>query len=549
MLLETLSAALAEAVRKNGWDPPQGGERIALESPRDPLHGDLSCNVAMLLARQVGESPRSVAEKIIAAIPLGEETLESADIAGPGFINLRLAPAALQGVLLEVLEQTDSYGHSDMGGGSAIQIEFVSANPTGPLNVVSARAAAVGDALVRLFAATGFRAASEFYVNDAGRQVELLGKSVAARYREEAGLEFEFPEDGYRGEYVRDLALGFPADQTGGALADDEAKEFRSWALERMLAGQENDLAGYGVRFDRWFRESELHGQGALDAALTELSGRGYIYDQDGARWFRTTDFGDEKDRVVVRANGEPTYFLADIAYHRDKYQRGFSKVIDLWGPDHHGHITRMQAAMKALGIPDDFLEIEIVQQVRLLSGGELVKMAKRAGEFITMRELLDEVGADNARYSFLVRSTNSHLDFDMELAKAQNDENPAYYVQYAHARICSVVRYAGEHGVRAPAERAAAVRTLLEKEELALLKDLMLFPQLIQGAARAREPHRIPTYLARLSEAFHRFYHFHRVVTPDRERSEARLLLCLGVRQVLANGLALLGVSAPERM
>jgi arginyl-tRNA synthetase len=549
VLLEILGQALADAVRKNGWPLPANTERVPLETPRDPRHGDLATNLALTLSKQVGEPPRAVAEKLIAALPLGPDTLAGVEIAGPGFINLRLAPAALHRVLLEVVDRGEAYGDTDMGGGLPVQIEYVSANPTGPMNVVSARAAAVGDSLVRILRAAGFKTSSEFYVNDAGSQVDRLGKSVQARYRELAGLAVEFPEDGYYGDYVRELAERFPLERAEEALADPEAAEFRAWALERMLESQQEDLESYGVRFDVWFRESELHRCGALQSTLDDLEKHGTIFEEEGARWFRSTQFGDEKDRVVVRANGEPTYFLADIAYHRDKHERGFRKVIDLWGPDHHSHITRMQAAMQALGLPEGFLEIEIVQQVRLLSGGELMKMSKRTGEFTTMRELLGDVGPDNARYFFLMRSTNAHLDFDLDLAKAQNDENPAYYVQYAHARICSVMRYAGEHGVGLPEDPESAVTGLIEKEELALLKELLLFPQMIQGAARAREPHRIPTYLAKLAESFHRFYHVHRVVTEDRERSQGRLVLCQGVRRVLANGLALLGVSAPERM
>lgn len=551
MLLDVLGEALANAARKNGWTPPGGEERVPLEVPRDPTHGDLSTNLALVLSKEVRRSPREVAERLIAALSLAEDTLAGVDVAGPGFINFRLAPPALHRVLLETIELGPRYGQSDLGKGLRAQVEFVSANPTGPMNVVNARAAAMGNALARLLQVTGHEVATEFYVNDAGRQVDLLGLSLAARVRERRGEAVEFPEEGYQGNYIHDLAAGFPAEEVEAALADPAARRFRDWALARMLEWQKEDLEHYGIRFDRWFRESSLHQEGRLEEALAELEARGHVYEQEGARWFRSTTFGDEKDRVLVRSNGEPTYFLADIAYHRHKHERGFRKVIDLWGPDHHGHVARLHMGLKALGLPEGFLEIEIVQFVRLLSGGEPVKMSKRAGEFVTLRELVDEVGADNAKYLFLMRSTTTPLDFDLQVAKAQSDENPAYYVQYAHARISSLVRYAESHGVELPAgdTRAARAARLVAPEELALLKELALFPEVVRGAARAREPHRLPAFLARVAEGFHRFYHVHRVVTDDRELSEARLLLCVGVRQVVRNGLELLGVSAPERM
>jgi arginyl-tRNA synthetase len=549
VLLDVLGEALADAARQNGWEPPSGGDRVPLTVPSDPAHGDLASNLALLLSKSVKRPPREVAQKLIDSLPVGKDVLAGIDIAGPGFINFRLAPPALHGVLLEVLAQGERYGQSSDGASESAMVEYVSANPTGPMNVVNARAAAIGDALVRLLAATGHAVKSEFYVNDSGRQVDLLGLSFQARYREHVGKPGVFPEDGYQGAYVTELAAEFPATEAEAALADPKATRFREWSLERMLEWQRADLEHYGMRFDRWYRETDLHAGGKLEAALAELVARGHVFESEGAKWFRSTAFGDEKDRVLVRSNGEPTYFLADIAYHRDKFERGFRKVIDLWGPDHHSHVHRLQSALTAIGLPEGFLEVMIVQFVKLLSGGEPVKMSKRAGEFVTLRELVDEVGADNARYFFLMRSATTPLDFDLDLAKKQSDENPAYYVQYAHARIASLVRYAEGHGIEAPANPADRVGLLDAPEELALLKELALFPDVVRGAAKAREPHRIPAYLARVSESFHRFYHVHRVVTEDRARSEARLLLCLAARRVLANGLGLLGVSAPERM
>ena len=547
-LKERIEAALADALSANGWSAPDGDD-LNLEVPRQPEHGDLSSNVALGLAKTAGRPPRQVAEKILASLSLSASDVAATEIAGPGFINFRLAPEALHRVLLDVLERGAEYGRSNLGRGRRVQIEFVSANPTGPLNVVNARAAAVGDALLSIFRFTGFDAASEFYVNDAGRQVELLGLSLQARLAEAQGREMPFPEEGYLGDYLVELARRFPRDEAEAALTEPSAERCRAWALEEMLNWQKADLERYGVRFDRWFRESELHAEGALPRTLEDLQSRGHVYEMDGASWFRSSAFGDTEDRVLVRQNGEPTYFLADIAYHRSKATRGFAHVIDLWGPDHHGHIVRMQAALEALGLGKDYLEVQIVQWVKLLRGGEPVKMSKRAGDFVLLTDLLDEVGADNARYFFLLRSTTAPLDFDLDVAKAQNNDNPAYYVQYAHARISSVLRHAAESGVPLLEDPAGVVGRLVEAEEFDLCKALFHFPQVLQGAARAREPHRVPTYLRGLAESFHRFYQVHRVVSEDRELSQARLALAAGVRRTLANGLQLLGVAAPERM
>jgi len=448
-----------------------------------------------------------------------------------------------------------------------VLVEYVSANPTGPLNVVSARAAAVGAALVRLLRATGHRAEGEFYVNDAGLQVELLGASLAARFAERIGAPAAFPENGYKGAYLHDLAAGLAEGEARAALGRGDTAWFRDQALERIVAWQQRDLADYGAEFARWFRESTLHASGAVMQALAELEARGVTYralrpetDLSGApaggeeeeaggaeaTFLRTTTFGDDKDRVVRKSDGQPAYLLPDIAYHRDKHARGFRRAIDLWGPDHHGYVSRMKAAMQALGYGADFLEVLIVQQVNLLSGGQPVKMSKRAGEFITLRELMDEVGSDCSKFFFLLRSTGAHLDFDLDLAKRQNDENPAYYVQYAHARIAALLRFAAERGL----EPAVAERIpLAAAEELALTRKLATFPEVVRGAAAAREPHRIPAYLMETAAEFHRFYHACRVVGDDPAVSRARLQLASATRQVLANGLALLGVSAPERM
>jgi len=494
-----------------------------------------------------------VAERLAAAFPRDHALFSAIEVAGPGFLNFRYSQPFLDRLPARIVGQGETYGTADHAGGLHVQVEYVSANPTGPLNVVSARAAAVGATLVRLLNATGHRAEGEFYVNDSGSQVELLGESVAARLAELLGEERPFPEQGYQGEYVRELAatmlerLGESAAAEGRAQAvlEDRAT-LQASALEEMLGRQRHDLDEYGAEFARWFRESSLHESGAVEETLRALVLRGVIFDADGARWLKTTAFGDDKDRVVVRQNGTPTYLLPDIAYHRDKRARGFRHTIDLWGPDHHGHILPLKASLLALGLEPDFLEVVIVQQVNLLSGGKPVRMSKRAGEFITLRDLMEEVGSDCAKFFFLLRSTSAHLDFDLDLAKRQNDENPAYYVQYAHARIASILRYAAERGLQPATGHEASYAA---PEEVALIRTLAAFPEVVRGAAMAREPHRLPAYLMETAAEFHRFYHACRVVSDDVERSRSRLTLVDAARVVTMNGLALMGVTAPERM
>jgi arginyl-tRNA synthetase len=569
-----LTEGLRRALETVGLYTPERLVRIELSIPRDASHGDWTTNLAMVLAREARRPPRALAESLASAFPRDAELFESVEVAGPGFLNFRYAPAFLDALPSRIRSDGAEFGRSGSGAGVAVQVEYVSANPTGPLNVVSARAAAVGATLVRLLNAVGFRAAGEFYVNDAGGQVELLGESMAARFAERIGVARPFPEQGYRGAYVADLAAELPEAEARAALdRADAAAWFRDQALARMLAWQAGDLSAYGAEFARWFKESELHASGAVTETLAALEARGMLYhatapevapvdrpvereDEPGAvgeaTFLRTSRFGDDTDRVVVKSNGVPTYLLPDIAYHRDKRARGFRHVIDLWGPDHHGYVPRMKAALLALGLEPDFLEVLIVQQVNLMSGGQPVRMSKRKGDFITLRELIDEVGADCAKFFFLLRSTSAHLDFDLDLAKRQNDENPAYYVQYAHARIASILRFAAERGLTPSAGDAASsngASRYAAAEEQALLRKLAAFPEVIRGAALAREPHRLPTYLMETAADFHRFYHACRVVSDDVERSRARLELADAARQVIRNGLALMGVTAPERM
>ena len=547
MISSYLSEAIVKAVRGAGLEPP---ESLGLETPRDPAHGDLATNVAMQLAGRAGRPPRALAEAIVERLraELDPARIEAVKIAGPGFINFTYRPVVVHEALAEILRLGAEFGRSSWGSGQKVLLEFVSANPTGPLNVVSARAAAVGDALRRLFRASGYEADAEFYVNDAGNQVRLLGESLRARILECDGQPLHIPENGYHGEYLREMAVALGPEGRARLVREEAAAPgaCAAHALEVNLAGQRADLDLFGVRFDRFFHESELHGAGKVLEALGELRKSGHVLEQDGATWFRSTDFGDDKDRVLVRANGEPTYFLADVAYHRTKHARGYQRAINFLGPDHHGTVARITAAMQALGYGEDWLEVQIVQQVNLLEGGKPVEMSKRAGKLIQLRELVEEVGADVARFFFLMRSVKSHLDFDLDLAREHSDKNPVLYVQYAHARACNVQRFAAENGV---GEAGADLSLLTQPEEMALIKQLMQLPLMVELAVRSREPQRVTQFLISVAQAFHPFYHKHRVVTSDPKLSSARLRLVSAVRQVIANGLGLLGVSAPERM
>jgi arginyl-tRNA synthetase len=429
----------------------------------------------------------------------------------------------------------------------------VSANPTGPLNIVSARAASLGDTLLRLLNATGHRAEGEFYVNDAGLQAELFGASVRTRFAERIGVPADpIPEEGYKGEYVADLARSLDEAEGRAWLALPEKEQrarFGRWGIDHNLEIQRRDLERFGARMDRWFLESGLHAGGAVQAARAALEKRGVLDEREGAVWFRSTEFGDQEDRVIVRSNGEPTYFLADTAYHHDKFTRGYDRLIDILGPDHHGHVQRMQGVLEALGWEKDRFEVIVAQWVRLLRGGETVKMSKRGGEFITLEELVEEVGVDAARFFFLMRRAESPMDFDLELAVKRSEDNPVYYVQYAHARIVHVLDYARAQGVPEPEPESADLALLAEPETLTLLRGLAAFPSLVVASARSREPHRIPAYLKELAAKFHSFYHQHRVVTSDAPLTAARLLLLKATVVVFRRGLGLLGVSAPEAM
>jgi len=563
-----LQSLIAGALQRLGWlHPPSFGSDelgggaaldVAIERPKQESFGDYATPMAMTLARDLRKAPRLIAQELVAALQYDKAMISEISIDGPGFINFRLGPGYWQAQLAAILKEREAFGKSTWGEGRKLQVEFVSANPTGPLNVVSARAASVGDVLVSLFQAVGFDAAREYYVNDAGRQVRLLGESVSARYMALFNQPEPFPEEGYHGDYIIELAREIH-EQHGDRLVtlakEERANRLSELALERMVKAHQDILARFRVQYDLWFRESSLRGSNRQQEVLELFSQKDLSYEKAGALWFSSSQFGDEKDRVLITSAGEPTYFLVDIAYHLDKYRRGFAMIYDLWGPDHHGYIARMKAALAALGLPAGSFEIRIIQQVNLLRAGEPVKMSKRAGNIIEMAEVLDDVGVDAARFFFLMRKLDSPLDFDLELAKKQTDENPVYYVQYAHARICSILAYARTQLAQSQSvtpqktEDNANLSRLNAAEEIMLIKKLVEFPEVISKAAQFLEPNRLTNYLQELAASFHRFYHEHRVVSDDHVLTSARLRLVEATRIVLSNALRLLNISAPEKM
>ncbi|BAS28974.1 arginine--tRNA ligase [Limnochorda pilosa] len=532
-----------------------GEATFDVEVPREKAHGDFSTNAALVLARSARMRPRDLAEILVAYLDAEAAGVERVEVAGPGFINFRLHPGWLHEVVPGVLEAPDRYGESRAEASQRILVEFVSANPTGPMNVVNARAAAVGDVLARCLAAAGHPVATEYYVNDAGHQVDLFARTIEARCRELQGEPLELPEGAYQGEYVREVAGAILREHPDLLEWEPERRHafLRREGPDRMVAQQREDLERYGVRFDRWFRERDLHAAGKVDEVARLYRERGMSYEEDGAVWLATSRFGDEKDRVVVKRDGQPTYLLGDIAYHREKLERGFERLIDLWGPDHHGHIVRTKAALEALGYPPDRLEVLLLQLVTLTRGGQPVRMSKRAGEFITLRDLVDEVGVDAARFTFLTRSLDAPLDFDLELAVRQSDENPVYYVQYAHARIASVFRQAFGEGAdpaaHLPDPRSTDLSALTSDEEDDLLRHVAAFPSEVRLAADRREPHRLSFYAQELARRFHVFYAHHRILGESPKLEAARLLLARATQLTLRRALDLMGVSAPDRM
>jgi arginyl-tRNA synthetase len=550
-----LASIIAEAVLtcvRKGLLPEVQLPPIEIEVPANPGHGDYACNAAMVLASLAKQNPRKIAQAIADNLSDPEKLLEKVEIAGPGFLNFRIRDDFWRNILQSIHEQKEAYGRVNLGQGKKVQVEFVSANPTGPLHIGHARGAVVGDALSNLLAATGYRVSREYYINDAGNQMNNLGKSVLYRYRELQGETIEFPENCYRGDYIKDIAADILRREGKRYLAENEDETvgaFNAMAGSVILEGIKEDLRDFGVVFDCYFSEKELYQEDGVNRLLDALKDQGFIYSDGETLWFRTTAYGDEKDRVVIRKNGDPTYFAADIAYHQNKFFRGFDLLIDIWGADHHGYMPRLWAAIQALGHERNDLKIILVQLVNLLRAGEPVAMSTRSGEFVTLREVLDEVGRDAARYNFLMRRSDSHLDFDLEVAKKQTNENPVFYVQYAHARICSILRTAQERGLALPAFDRIDASLLGEPEEKALIKMMARYPEMIEGAARALEVHRITFYLNDLAGIFHSYYNKNKVVTDDAALSGARLVLVEGVRIVLANALGILGVGAPEKM
>ena len=583
-LLTQLLSDAVQALQTQGDLPQDASISIGLERTRDRQHGDFASNLAMVLCKQARSKPRDLAEKLVTALPACEQVTR-VEIAGPGFINFYLAPAAYHTAISQVLAQGAQYGRSDIGQGKSVQVEFVSANPTGPLHVGHGRGAAYGATVADLLDAIGYKVHREYYVNDAGRQMNILATSVYLRYLDLCGEEITFPANGYKGDYVWDIGASLhrkhgdalrhsaeevfkdlPADEPDGGdkeihidglidrtmslLGETHYRETFELGLDSILKNIRHDLEEFGVHYDEWFSERSLTDSGSVENAIQRLKGSGHIYEDKGALWFRSTDFGDEKDRVVVRDNGQMTYFASDIAYHMNKLERGYDRVIDIWGADHHGYVPRVKAALTALGDDAEKLDVLLVQFAVLYRGGEKVQMSTRSGEFVTLRELRHEVGNDAARFFYVMRKCEQHMDFDLDLAKSQSNDNPIYYIQYAHARVASVLRQMQEKGLQwNQANGEQQLACLTETHEDALMVSLSRYPELVEAAAMNHEPHQIAHFLRDLANEFHTYYNAHQFLVDDADLRDARLSLIQATRQVIANGLGLLGVSAPDSM
>lgn len=580
-----LSQLMSEAVanlQKRGVLPPDHNVSIQLERTRDRQHGDFASNLAMVLCKAAGSKPRDLAEKLVSELP-ASRLVSRVEIAGPGFINFYLAPNAWYASLALIREQADTFGRSQIGQGRLVQVEFVSANPTGPLHVGHGRGAAYGATVADLLEAIGYRVHREYYVNDAGRQMDILATSVYLRYLDLCGIELPFPVNGYQGDYVWDISASLhrrhgdtlrysvdelftdvPPDEPAGGdkeahidalierckqlLGMDQYQEMFDLGLDSILENIRQDLKQFGVVYDEWFSERSL--SDSVERAIERLQTAGYLYEKSGARWFRSTDFGDEKDRVVVRDNGQTTYFASDIAYHMNKLERGYERVIDIWGADHHGYVPRVKAALTALGDDAEKLDVLLVQFAILYRGGEKVQMSTRSGEFVTLRELRQEVGNDAARFFYVMRKCEQHMDFDLDLAKSESSDNPVYYIQYAHARVASVMRQLEEQGLTwDPQQGDEHLNLLVESHEEHLMISLSRYPEVVEAAAIHHEPHHIAHYLRDLANEFHTYYNAHQFLVDQQNLRNARLNLIQATRQVIANGLALLGVSAPDTM
>ena len=525
---------------------------IVVEKPKDEKMGDFSTNVAMTLARSERKNPKVIAESVARYIKNGSNYLSQVEIAGPGFINLKMSNEFFLERLKNAVKQGDGFGQTDVGQGTKVMIEFVSANPTGPLHVGHGRGAAVGDALGRILKKAGYDLSTEYYINDVGNQMNFLGRSTWLRYRELLGEAIEFPDDHYRGEYIKNIANEI-VEQKGDEFLSKPEEEclpfFRKFAKDNILKGIEKDLAEFRVNFDNWFSEQSLYEDNSVERAIDWLKGKGHIYEKDGAVWLKSSAFNDDKDRVIVKQTGEKTYFCSDIAYHQNKISRGFKRLINLMGADHHGYVPRMEAVLEAMGYDKKTFKILLIQFVSLLRAGEKVSMSTRAGEFETLADVVSEVGVDVARYYFLMRSSDTHLDFDLELAKKETPENPVFYIQYAHARICSIFRTAEEKGVVWNRSNEVNLAPLVEEEEFGIIRAVLAFPEVVEKSARAMEVHRIPHFLLDMVSRFHGYYSRHRVISDDKALTLARLFLLDSIRITIRNGFELMGILAPEKM
>lgn len=551
-LYEAIENAVKSAI-ENGDLPQADIPKFIIEKPADKKNGDFSSNIAMAGARAFHGAPHMIAEAIVKNFSLDGGYIDRCEIAGPGFINFYLSDKYYSDVLKDIVASGDSYGRSDYGEGKRILVEFVSANPTGPMHIGNARGGAIGDCLASVLDAAGYDVQREFYVNDAGNQIEKFATSLEVRYLQECGKDVELPEDAYHGEDITVHARNFFS-EVGDKYAECDSQERRdalvAYALPKNIAGLEADLGKYRIKYDKWFRESTLHKDGSVQKVIEALKEKGVTYEQDGALWFKASEFGNDKDIVLIRANGIPTYIVPDIAYHYNKLvTRGYDKAIDVLGADHHGYIPRMKAALTALGLDADRLDIVIMQMVRLVRNGETIKLSKRSGKAITLNTLLEEIPIDAARFFFNLREPNSHFDFDLELAAKQSSENPVYYVQYAHARICSIIKKAAEEGIEVVTPSAKALNRLNSDEERDLISHLAGLTDEIIGAAKNYDPAKITHYVIDLATLFHKFYNAHRVVSDDKELTEARLFLCTAVKNTIKNILVMLKVDVPEAM
>jgi arginyl-tRNA synthetase len=553
-LRDQIITLVREAIISLQRDYPQvplGDSPIILTVPKNESFGDFATNLAMTMAKTLKQPPIKIAESLADRIPTGVNWLKKIEVVQPGFINFFLKDQAFQEILPVILSQKQSFGENRQGKGQKILVEFVSANPTGPLHIGHGRGAALGGALTNLLKASGHEVSAEYYLNDLGTQMETLGRSIQARFKELEGETAPFPEKGYQGDYIKDIAADIKREQASDRLNESrlDLAFFSRFGREAILKNIREDLEAFGIHFDTWSSEASLVSQGQVETLIQKMKKNGLLYQEGGALWFKSSAFGDEKDRVVIRANGALTYFASDMAYHLQKFNRGFHRLIDIWGADHHGYVPRLKAALQSLGCNPNSLTVVLYQLVTLIREGKPIAMSTRAGEFIPLREVLDEVGKDAARYIFLTRRSDSPLDFDLDLAKKQSNENPVYYVQYAHARVCSVLAMARSQGIEPENLDGLTLDRLELPEERGLCKLLSEYPEELSQAALKLEPHRIPFYLGELAARFHYYYNHYRIILDDRELCQARLVLSRSVKLVIENALNLLGVSAPEKM